>query len=667
MIPAATVEKIKDTLRIEEVIGDYVNLKRSGSNYLGLCPLHGEKNPSFNVNPSRGIFKCFGCGEGGDAIAFLMKLDGLSYLEALKVIARKYNITVEEEQLSEEHHADLQRREALSLVNQFARDFYVRQLLESQEGQSIGLSYFKKRGYSEKSIRHFELGYAPVSGDALRKAALEAGFREDLLRDLGLVTQDGQRDFMRDRVIFPIHSASGKVLAFAGRILKSDTKAPKYLNSPETELYVKNKTLYGLHLARTAIRREDQCIIVEGYADVIALHQAGVENVVASSGTSLTEGHISLIKRLTERVIFLYDGDKAGIKAALRGLDLVLAEGMQVQLLSLPDQHDPDSYVQAHGGEALREYIATEGKDFIQYKSQLVDEESKGDPIVRAQLIQSVLRSVALVPNPILRNEYLRSTSSFFQIDESTLIPQLNTYLQEFQNERKRKASVEARNQSAELAAEAAQQVSLEPEIPVQDLEKLSAPKAKRQDRLLPSDDTFRDRDIAGILIAFGDKRFSPESEYTVAETILANIIEVMDFFDDPLCAEIMTEALEMVQNEQVIPTSHWVSHKNPEVQKFAASVLATPYELSPGWWNRLEITLNTQKPPDENWMAMAESSIARFKLSKLLKKMDRALQTMKLDPDQSPENIEKILKRIQRMQDAKVKISNDIGSRILR
>ena len=662
MIPKATVDQIKDTLRIEEVIGDYLNLKRSGSSLSGLCPFHGEKSPSFYVNPARQFFKCFGCGEAGDAIAFVMRHDTLTYVEALRQIAAKYNISIRDQETTPEQQAEQQRAQALGLVNDFARTFYHEELLQGEEGRSVGLSYFRNRGYSDEAIAKFELGYAPARGDALKQAAIAAGYQRDYLHALGLITQDGSRDFLRERVVFPIHGYSGKVVAFAGRVLRSDTKAPKYLNSPETELYVKNKVLYGMHLAKAAIRKEDRCLIVEGYADVIALHQAGVEHVVATSGTSLTDGHIKLIKRLTPRVTFLYDGDKAGVKAALRGLDLVLAEGMEVKLVLLPDNHDPDSYVKAHGGQAFQDFVEREAKDFISYKSDLVDEDAKGDPLARTRLVQEVLRSIALVPDLILRAEYVRTTSERFSLDEATLVAQLNQYIAQHQEEARRRARVAARNDSAEIAAQAlpagdggADAGAAEPAFTT----KLQPPGAQHL-----VTDIYRERDLVGVLVAFGHQELEPGGA-TVAEFICDNIQEVLDSFDDEICGRLIQEAHQRLDLEQPIDSSYWTGHEDPDIQRFAIDVIASPYELSPGWAERFEIGLTTQKLPELNWAPAAQRSITRFKLTKLLRKMDHVSERLRSATD--PTDIGKLMHRYVRMEEVKKQFAATLGSVVLR
>ena len=660
VIPNATVEKIKDAMRVEEVVGDYVNLKRSGSSYKGLCPLHGEKTPSFYVTPAKGIFKCFGCGEGGDAISFVQLHDGLTYVEALKHIARKYNIPVEETAVSDEVRQENQRAAALQLVNDYARTFYREQLTTTEGGRAVGLSYFRQRGYTDATVAKFELGFAPADGRALRAAAEAAGYRLDYLRDLGLTTKDGARDFLRDRVVFPIHGYSGKVVAFAGRVLRSDTKAPKYLNSPETELYHKSKVLYGLHLARTAIRREDHALIVEGYADVIALHQAGVENVVATSGTALTAGHIRLVKRLTERVVFLYDGDKAGIKAALRGLDLVLAEGMEVRLVLLPDGHDPDSYVKEHGGQAFRDYVAANSKDFIAYKSDLVLAQAADDPIERARLVQDVLASVAVIPDAILRGEYVRATAARFAIDEAVLVQQLNRNLDGRYREEQRKQRAAARDDTSAIAAEAAAAPTRE--------ESLAAKPQPRQGATAQLDDGYRERDIARILVRFGEEVFDRETGTTVGAYLCAGMEEVLDAFDDAVCAQVANDFHQRLQRGETVGTDYWAGHASEEVRKFSAEALTEVYTYSEGWWERFEITLTTQRMPDENFLPTAKRSILRFKLAKLLRKMDETVERMGAAQRAGDEKTVARLNRLfVRMTAVKLQLSGELGSVVLR
>ena len=424
MITEQSVQLVKDTARVEDIVGDYVSLKRRGQNLIGLCPFHGEKTPSFNVNPARNIYKCFGCGEAGDPIKFLMTLEQMSFVESIRKIAAKYNIKLEEKEVSQEMREERQEKEALILVNEFAQKYYADQLYNTDEGKSVGLSYFKSRGFRREVMEKFGLGYATAGRNGLLKAAVAAGYKETQLDKLGL-TRNG-KDFFWDRVMFTIHNLQGKPIAFAGRILKKDVKAPKYVNSPESEVYYKSEVLYGLHQARRAVRQQDNVYMVEGYTDVISLHQNGVENVVATSGTSLTPGQARLVKRQTENVTLLYDGDKAGIKAALRGVDVLLVEGLNVRVVILPEGEDPDSYMQKVGTTAFTEFLDKTKRDFLFFKADLLLEEAGDDVAERSAAIRSSIATLALVDDPLKRANYLQQFTGRLGLEESLLINLVN-------------------------------------------------------------------------------------------------------------------------------------------------------------------------------------------------------------------------------------------------
>ena len=424
MIPQETVDRILDLARIEDVVGDFVTLKRAGASYKACCPFHNEKTPSFVVTPSKGIYKCFGCGKSGTAVGFVMEHESMTYVEALRYLAKKYNVEIIETEESAEDIAKRQRGESLLLVSEFAGKFFV-DSMKTQEGQVIAYQYFRSRGLTDETIRKYGLGWAPAqSRTSLVDAARTAGYKEEYLLDTGLCKQydDGRVvDTFHDRVMFPIHSPAGRIVAFGGRTLRSDKNIPKYVNSRETEIYVKSKSLYGIYFAKNEISRQDKCILVEGYLDVLSMHQLGVTNVVASSGTSLTVEQIRLIRKFTDNVTIIYDGDGAGIKAALRGIDLVLKEGMNVKIVLLPDGQDPDDFSRKHTLDQVREYIARNEQDFIGFKTELLLGEAGDDPIKRAKLINEIADTVALIPDAIVRSVYVRSVAAKFEIDEYIL------------------------------------------------------------------------------------------------------------------------------------------------------------------------------------------------------------------------------------------------------
>ncbi|HKL71402.1 MAG TPA: DNA primase [Marinilabiliaceae bacterium] len=429
MIDPATVDRIMETAQsqITEVISEFVNLKKRGVNFLGNCPFHNEKTPSFTVAPHKGIFKCFGCGKGGNAVNFLMEHEQISFVEAIRLLGAKFHIPIEEKEVTAEEQAQRNERESMMIVTEYAAKYFTKTLYETDEGQSVGLGYFKQRGYRDEIIKKFQLGYSPERRDALTNQAQLHGYKLEFLEKSGLsiVRDDYKADRFRGRVIFPIHSLSGKVIAFGGRILKNDAKAAKYLNSPESEIYHKSRILYGLYLARQEMVRQDKTYLVEGYTDVLSFHQAGVTNVVASSGTALTADQIRLMARFSPNVTIIYDGDSAGIKASLRGIDLILEEGMNVKVLLLPDGEDPDSFAKKMGGDKLLKYIQENETDFIRFKTSLLLKESEGDPIKRAQLIQDIVRTISVIPDPIVRSVYVKECSTHMEVEEPMLFEEV--------------------------------------------------------------------------------------------------------------------------------------------------------------------------------------------------------------------------------------------------
>ncbi len=428
MIPQETVNKILDAAQIVDVIGDFVTLKKRGANYTACCPFHNEKTPSFSVSASKGIFKCFGCGKSGTAVGFVMEHENMSYTEALKYLAKKYHIEVVEKEETAEEIAQRQRYESLLLVSEYAGKFF-RDSLQTPDGQNIAYQYFRSRGLEDETIRKFGLGWAPVSRIALSEAARAAGYKEEFLIETGLCVkyENGPlKDRFFDRVMFPIHSVSGRVIAFGGRTLKTDKTVAKYVNSPETEIYVKSRSLYGIYFAKNEISRQDKCILVEGYLDVLSMHQLGITNVVASSGTSLTAEQIRMIRKFTNNITIIYDGDAAGIKAALRGIGLVLKEGMNVKIVLLPDGQDPDDFARRHTLDEVKDHIAQNEQDFINFKTDLLLSEAGNDPIARANLINDIADTIALIPDAVVRAVYIKTSAAKFEMDEKILVERVN-------------------------------------------------------------------------------------------------------------------------------------------------------------------------------------------------------------------------------------------------
>ncbi|MBO6169865.1 MAG: DNA primase [Bacteroidales bacterium] len=451
MIPQETVNLILDTARIEDVVGDFVTLRRRGANYVACCPFHNEKTPSFYVSPSKGIYKCFGCGKAGSAVGFVMEHEHCSYVEALRYLASKYHIDIVEEEEGAEEIARRQRRESLLLVSEFAQKFYTSQL-QTPEGRSVGLAYFHKRGIEDSTIEHFGLGWAPSGRTALCDAALAAGYKMEYLLAAGLAVQreDGSvADKFRERVMFPIHSVSGRVLAFSGRTLHADNPA-KYVNSPETEIYIKSRNLLGIWFAKSEIARSGKCILVEGNVDMVTLHQLGITNVVASCGTSLTVEQIRLIHKFTENATIMYDGDSAGIHAALRGINLFLAEGLNVKVVLLPDGEDPDSYARKHTLEEMQRFIAEGERDFIEFKTDLLLEQAGSDPLRKAELINDIADTIAEIPDPVKRSVYVDTVALRFGIESSILFQRIASDRRRKQEETRREMEREQRRASGD-------------------------------------------------------------------------------------------------------------------------------------------------------------------------------------------------------------------------
>jgi len=581
MIPPATVQTIIETARIEEVVGDYVNLKRRGANMTGLCPFHNEKTPSFSVSPSKGIYKCFGCGKAGNALRFIMDHERLSYPEALRYLAVKYNIPIEEQEESPEEKKIHDERESLMAVTTYASKYFTDNLLTTEQGKAVGLAYFKERGFSMETITKFQLGYSDDSWEGLTKDALKNGYELTYLEKAGLtiVNGDQKHDRFRNRVIFPILSLSGRAIGFGGRILGKDVNKAKYVNSPESEIYHKSASLYGIYFARTAIMAKDECYLVEGYTDVISLHQAGFENVVASSGTSLTTDQIKMIKRFTSNITILYDGDEAGIKASFRGIDMILEQGMQVRIVLFPPGEDPDSFVQKNRHADVVQFFKEQTNNFILFKTKMLHEDAKSDPIRRTQLIKEIVHSISLIPDAISRNEYTRECGSILGVPEQTLLNELNTLLK-----KNFKQGIQEKSPGAVVDI---------PAIPV-----IPEPQAGFDF----SNSEYQEKEVIRLLILWGQEEIQAEDEselkqkIKVAEFIVHEIVHDELKFSNAVYQAIFDEIAALVSSGNIPATEVFTHHAKGEISNMAITLLSSPYALSEGWSEKKRIYVTTEK-----------------------------------------------------------------------
>ena len=586
MIDQATIDRIMDAAQIVDVVSEFVTLRRRGVNYIGLCPFHNEKTPSFSVSPAKGLCKCFSCGKGGNAVHFIMEHEQLSYYEALKWLAKKYGIEVKERELSDEEKQAQSVRESLFLINDFANKYFQDILHNHPDGQAIGMSYFRQRGFRDDIIRKFQLGFSTEGRDALAQEAKRRGFNTDYLVKTGLcyTRDDGQlRDRFWGRVMFPVHTLSGKVVAFGGRVLKTDSKVAKYVNSPESEIYHKSHELYGIYFAKQAIVKQDKCFLVEGYTDVISMHQAGVENVVASSGTSLTSGQIRMIHRFTNNITVLYDGDMAGIKASIRGIDMLLEEGMNIKVMLLPDGDDPDSFARKHNATEFQEYIAAHEVDFIRFKTNLLMSDAAGDPFKRATLIADIVKSISVIPEAIVRSEYIKECSQMLHVEEKILVAEVAKLKKEktpaSQGE---KSTNDAQGAGITGTAESAQGENPEN---AEATTAQTSPSNWSPDRgpLYP-----KELLIVQQLIRYGEKIiFQEKNEEGNMETMRVAEFVTTDLQQDeltlttPLFAQLLQELMQHLDDEGFTAERYFITHANPEYSKLAADLAEDKYQLS--------------------------------------------------------------------------------------
>lgn len=605
MIPKQTIDEIIDAALIEDVVGEFVQLKKRGANFLGNCPFHNEKTPSFTVSPAKGIYKCFGCGKAGNSVNFIMEHEHYSYPEALRFLANKFNIEIEEEEQTDEQKEAQNERESLYVVSNYAANYFKKQLHESDEGKAIGLSYFVERGFREDIIEKFQLGYNPNEWTAFTDAAEKEGYQLKYLDQAGLTIVKGDKKFDRfkGRVMFPIHNLSGRVLGFGGRILKVEEKSAKYVNSPESEIYNKSKVLYGIYYAKKAITQEDNCFLVEGYTDVISMYQAGVENVVSSSGTSLTEGQIRLIKRFTPNITILYDGDAAGLKASFRGIDMILKEGMNVRVVLFPEGEDPDSYAKNHTTEELKDYITKNAQDFIRFKTAVLIKEVGNDPIKKAELIKDIVGSIAIIPDQIKRSVYTKECSSLLDISEQALINETNKIL---------RGNATKKTNTATQTPE---------EFP--DFYDIDGVQEKQE---AGTDLAHWERDIIRLLITYGDQTIVVEStndkeekvaeEVAIALYIIANINSDNIVFENSVYQTVCDFYSEKLNNEELPSHQDFINHPNQEISQLAINMLTSQHELSPNW-EKHKIFTTTE---EQQLKLAVYNTVYAFKLSKLNK-----------------------------------------------
>lgn len=675
MIDQLTVERILDAANIVDVVSEFVTLRRRGVNYVGLCPFHNEKTPSFYVSPAKGICKCFSCGKGGNAIHFLMEHEQLSFQDAAEWLANKYGIAFRKREMTDSEKALQNERESMFITNQFALDFFKDTLLNTEKGRAVGLAYFRKRGFRDDILDKFFLGYCPDEPDALARAALAKGYTKENLIKTGLCYErdnDGQlRDRFHGRVIFPVHSISGKVVAFGGRIMTSDAKVAKYVNSPESIIYSKRRELYGLYQAKQAIVRKDRCFLVEGYADVISMHQSGVENVVASSGTSLTEDQIRLIHRFTNNITVLYDGDKAGIKASLRGIDMLLAEGMNVKVLLLPDGEDPDSFAQGRGATAFQQYIDTHQVDFIRFKVNLLMEDAADDPYSRSELIKSITQSISVIQDPIVRSVYITECSQIMKIDERLLITDVN---------RRQREQAQAAPQPAH-PAQSVDETEQNPEPPVAEsytanvpAETVPQPQISAEDKLRQDIRALKreglgpmmdkERLLSQLIVRYGGKVMctfqndeGQDQEMTVGQFIVGSLQNDSLEFRHPVYKRFVEIMAEHLDEKDFNTEKFFVSHPETFVSLTAASLMEERYQLS-------KLFKDNMPTEDEahllkltrHIMADYQMEVVRLEIKKIENEIKEA----------SVENLASLQTRYQQLLSARTELSKTLGDRVI-
>ena len=717
MIDQPTIDRILDAANIVDVVSEFVTLRKRGINYVGLCPFHTDKTPSFYVSPAKNICKCFACGEGGTAVHFIMKHEQLNYFDALRYLAKKYNIEIQERELTDKEKQRKSDRESMLIVNSWAQQYFTTQLYEHVEGKTVGLRYFAERGFREDTIRKFQLGYSLDKRDALYKEATKNGYKKEFLEKTGLVIaydNGGVNDRFRGRVIFPVHTLSGKVVAFGGRVLKKDEKTAKYVNSPESEIYHKSNELYGIYFAKQAIVKEDRCFLVEGYTDVISMHQAGIENVVASSGTALTQGQIRLIHRFTSNITVLYDGDAAGIKAALRGIDLLLEDGMNVKVVLLPDGEDPDSFARKHNASQFSEFIKQSETDFIRFKTRLLLDDAGTDPIRRSALITDIIRTVAIIPDNIARSIYIRECSAMMEIDEQVLLNEVNKI---------RLSKEERQNMQGQVTPPVSNTMSMIPEYP-----DLPGYQPVAGDSFLPPDDTVPLPDdymppppppeeypmeetgpmdvpppdyppaqppqtvqpvqpvqtgqpkrspyevyeltLLKYIVRYGEQILFDYVDEETNEHIVMRVAEYIRYdlerddltFYTPIIKSMLDEAADKCKTEGFIASRYFLAHPDPNVSRLAANLISEKYQLSKYHSKYRELEQEQDKLDQ-----LVTREIYAMKDAYILRQIkETQLGIKEAHAQGNEEKVFELMKQLTRLNEIKNVLSKELGERIV-
>ena len=665
MIDQATIDRILDAAQIVEVVSDFVTLRKRGVNYVGLCPFHNEKTPSFSVSPSKGLCKCFSCGKGGNAVHFIMEHEQMSYPEALRYLAKKYNIEIKERELTNEEKEVQSNRESMFIVNNFARDYFQNILKNHVDGRSIGLAYFRQRGFRDDIIDKFQLGFSTEGRDALAQEALRKGFKQEFLVKTGLCyeTDDHKlRDRFWGRVMFPVHTLSGKVVAFGGRVLSTENKKlAKYVNSPESEIYHKSNELYGIYFAKQAIVKQDRCFLVEGYTDVISMHQSGVENVVASSGTSLTPGQIRLIHRFTNNITVFYDGDMAGIKASIRGIDMLLEEGMNIKVCLLPDGDDPDSFARKHNATEFQNFIQEHETDFIRFKAQLLMEDAGKDPMKRAELINDIVRSIAVIPEAIVRDVYIKECGQLLRIEDKLLVSEVA---------KRRELQAEKGNKPiASNNAPTPQPGEMPPPFPPEEMEADTYQSFIPQEGKEGQEFYKYERLIIQMIVRYGEKVMcnltdeeGNEVPVTVVEYVINDLKEDELAFHNPLHRRILSEASEHIHDQEFASERFFVAHPDPKISTIATELASDRYQLS-------KYHSKTQKlvTDEERLYEMVPMLMINFKNAIVAEELKHIMYALQ-DPSIANDNAQcdAVMQRYKEMKEIQNLMAKRLGDRVV-